>query len=162
MKRRGITHRERLDSGFSLLEMLVVMMIIALTAAISFASMHIGKSNLSVRSTAREVAHLAQAIRIEAISKNRRLPLNIDIQKRVVSDEAGKRRVIIPESMDVEFLTGKNMVSSPEVAAIVFFPDGSSSGGAVTLSGGAGETFTLRVPWTTGIATIVTGKQDDN
>lgn len=161
MKRRGGIYRERPDSGFSLLEMLVVIMIIALTAVISFASMHVRKSDRSVGFTVREVAHLAQAIRIEAISKNRRLPLNIDIQRRVVSDGAGKRQVIIPESMDVEFLTGKSLVRSTEAASIVFFPDGSSSGGAVTLSDRAGETFTLRVPWTTGIATIVTGKQDD-
>ena len=53
-------------------------------------------------------------------------------------------------------LTGRSELRSENVGAITFFPDGSSTGGQVTLSAG-NRAFKVDVLWITGKVTILDG-----
>lgn len=162
MKIRMVALEECREDGFSLIEMLVVMTIVSLTATIAFSSFHRRQPNSSPEAVARDVSHLAQMIRMEAINRHRRLPLTIDVQARTISDVDGKRRIAIPASTTFEVVTGKELVRSQHQASIDFFPDGSSSGGAIALSVPGSQEIVVRIPWLTGIPTILSGAGDEH
>lgn len=149
------------EAGFSLVEMLVVLAIIAVTAAIAFSSFPGRRMAASPESVIRDAGHLAQMIRMEAINRRRDLALQVDVQAKTIADADGRRRIPIPASATVEVVTGRELTRSQSQASIVFFPDGTSSGGAISLSSDGSPKMTLRIPWLTGIPTIMSGNDDD-
>ncbi|MGV1837138.1 GspH/FimT family pseudopilin [Rhizobium rhizogenes] len=148
------------EAGFSLVELLVVLAIISVTAAIAFSSFPGRRMAASPQSVIRDAGHLAQMIRMEAINRRRELALQVDVQAKTIADADGRRRIFIPASATVDVVTGRELTRSQSQASIVFFPDGTSSGGAVSLSSDGSPTMTLRIPWLTGIPTIMSGSDD--
>ncbi|MEZ2224261.1 GspH/FimT family pseudopilin [Rhizobium sp. RCC_161_2] len=149
------------EAGFSLVEMLVVLAIISVTAAIAFSSFPARRMAASPESVIRDAGHLAQMLRMEAINRRRDLTLQVDVQAKTIADADGRRRISIPASATVEVVTGRELTRSQSQASIVFFPDGTSSGGTISLSSDGSPKMTLRIPWLTGIPTIMSANDDD-
>ena len=133
------------QAGFTLLEMLVALGIAALVVSLATARLQGGAgSSLSLEATARVMAQQMEAVRSTAIRQHSSQIYQVDFVSHEASASTGSRQAI-PANID---LSGTGSSGTTKVR-IVFFPDGSSSGGAFAVQRN-GITATVTVDWLTG------------
>ncbi len=136
-----MTSRSR---GFTLIELLIVLAIMAAAGALFATYLGVGRAGAELRAASRELMASLNETRSEAIVQNRTAALTLDATAHSYSD--GRGRHPIPERLG---LAWRGLVPQGSAAAILFFPDGSSSGGEVDFAAGsAGEG--VSVDWFTG------------
>ena len=133
-------------AGFTLIEMMAVMLIIALIAGLAFTTMP-GTGRGQLKGIALQTAALFRRERLGAILTARSRQVAIDGRQRAFVADSGDR-VVIPRDVSVDIL-GVDEVWSGQQAVVRFLPDGASSGTVVTLSH-EGEAYEVRVNWYTG------------
>lgn len=134
------------EAGFTLIEMLAVMVIIALVAALAFATMP-GTGRARLKAVALQTAAMFRHERLGAILTARTHEVSIDgLHRKFVGD--GGYHVEIPRDVVVEIL-GVDEQWSGQQAVLRFFPDGASTGTVVKLSH-QGEAYEVRVNWYSG------------
>lgn len=138
-------HRQR---GFSLLEIVVVIVLIAIMATVIAMSVTGGLDSARVRSASRDVAAALRYTRGQAIvhHEQRTLAFNVDERSYRMPD---KEPVQLPRGMEMELLTAQSEMLSDGEGQIRFYPDGSSGGGRVTLIRGEAR-WEIEVEWLTG------------
>ena len=116
-------------------------------------------SGTKIKGAARDLAINLRETRSKAIIGNseKEIQLDLDKQQYKIGDA---KSVQLPENMaiDVKLITGAT-VEDKEKYSVLFFPDGSSSGERITLSGG-GHVYHLQLNWLTGGITISSGNDD--
>ena len=141
------------SAGFSLLEMLVVLVIIAAASLLAMAAFGGGMRGMQLRSSAKEIAAQLRFARAVAISTGE--PQDVVIDPRGRSWRGAKGRSgSLPGEGEVVF-TGAGAAQFADVAdsegkgVVRFFPDGAATGGRVRLlANGAG--WDVDVRWLTG------------
>ncbi len=136
-------------AGFTLLELLVVIAVIGLIYAILPAGVFVGQEGVELRATARQVAEDLRRARGQAIASNREVAFLLDLEARRFGISGDGGLAELPDGIEAEVLTASEALTDAAQARIQFFPDGSSTGGAVTLSG-AGTRYEVSVRWLTG------------
>jgi general secretion pathway protein H len=136
------------ESGFTLLELLVVLAILALATALIPPFLNGGKDAAAFRSSVREVATALRETRNLAIARNRSETFTVDIGHSQYRVANGAPRSI-PKGIAISLLTVTQEVIADETASIRFFPDGSSTGGHVTFVQGKRRSDVL-VDWLSG------------
>jgi general secretion pathway protein H len=160
--RRPPSRTRFLAAGFSLIEMLVVLLIMGLLAGVVVLT-GAGRSHAELMSSAREVAGLLREIRARAGNANRpqRMVVDVGLNRLWAADmaETSGRVVAVPRALRISLITIGAEVLSPARGAILFFPDGSSTGGGVRLepSHRPSETIDVSVDWLTGRVGIEDG-----
>lgn len=139
--------------GFTLFEVLVVMLIVALVAAASAPVISGRLGGVQQRTAARDLATVLRQTRGAAIAENRDLALAIDTETHTYAIEGGPPRHL-PESLSVSLFAAETERLGPTAGQIRFFPDGSSTGGEVTLAA-AQQQYVVRVDWLTGRVEVV-------
>ncbi|MCA3561116.1 MAG: prepilin-type N-terminal cleavage/methylation domain-containing protein [Aestuariivirga sp.] len=144
------TSRTETEAGFTLLELLVVLVILALSAT---AVMSIGQSSLEsarARSFLVEAEALFRDARTQAIETRSPTAVTIDVKARRLS-LAGGRSLVMPGglSLDARIAVPKD----GGLPAVRFFPSGASTGGELAF-GFRGRTYDLRINWLTGRADV--------
>jgi general secretion pathway protein H len=136
--------------GFTLLELIVVLTVIALVTAVSVPSFFGTGRTLDTR---REVALIDSALRDarrEAIKTATGTGVEFDLARRVVRGRHGVRK--LPEGVTVTLETVAAQQRAKQVGRVWFYPDGSSSGGRVTLAD-ARRQYRIDIDWITGRVT---------
>ena len=126
--------------GFTLIEMLVVLVILGLVAGLVLARGPARSAGLDLRSQAAQLAGVLRGARGQAIATNQQVRFALDAARHGFSVDGGVARSLPPQMQAV--LVG-------DQAEIVFSPDGSASGGTITLAEGAGR-IQVAVDWLTG------------
>jgi general secretion pathway protein H len=134
------------QAGFTLIEMQAAMLIIALVAALVFATMS-GTGRTQLKAVALQTEALLRRERLGAILTARSREVSIDGQHRAFVGDSG-RRVEIPRDVTVDILSADERWSGRQ-AIVRFLPDGTSSGTVVKLSR-EGAIYEIRVNWYTG------------
>lgn len=148
MDREPYSYVRPLTSGFTLIELLAVLFILALTAA--FVVPRLGGSEVvEIKSAARSLAAGLRQTRNRALNDNRSAILAVDVAKREFQLPGEKRVRILPKRLDIVLFTARSEQQSEERGAIRFFPDGSSTGGRITLSS-EHLRYLVDVDWLTG------------
>ncbi len=138
--------------GFTLLEMLVVIVLIAAITGLAVGVLGVGKSGRDLRGAARTLATELRFTRVQAMTTGRSQTLDLDLDTRHWSAAHDKHHGEIPASLQVRFDGVRQEQRSQRSAAIRFFPDGSSTGGRISLrTGDAGIRVDVR--WLTGEVT---------
>ena len=138
------------SAGLTLLELLVVVTLLAFLALLAAPQLGAGQERLALRRALQESLALIQSSRDLAIAQGRPVRLTIDlIDKRLVSD-AGT--VTLPTAARLETETAA-IVSTNDQAGLLFLPDGSCTGGTITLVLGT-QQRQLAVDWLTGRAQL--------
>ena len=120
-------------SGFSLLEMLLVMAIIASASLLAVAAITGGFDGIQLRSSAKEIAAQLRYTRAQAIATGQSQSFTIDPHAHVwtaPNDRDGE----IPKKLAIVFTGAREVQSRAGEGAILFFADGASTGGRVQLS----------------------------
>ena len=139
--------------GFTMLELLVVLAIAASVMAVALPQFSRMASLFAVKSATRELAAALRSARSEAIAGQRDVALMLDVQARTYRLAGATRLRRLDPQLELKLLAAQNEVSNPQVGAIRFFPDGSSTGGRVTLAA-TGQSYVVDVNWLTGRVAI--------
>lgn len=142
------------ESGFSLIEMLVVLAILALVAGLTMPNLR-GTRQPSAMATAREIEALFQRAHVDAIAHRRNETVTIDVKAGTVL-YGTKQSAVISSNLSRHLLVGRELVSNAGTATIFFQPDGSTSGAELELRSEQASIF-VSLPWLTGVAKIDTG-----
>lgn len=141
------------DEGFTLLELLVVLAIVSTTTAVIVTLARPSSAILEPRRTALEMAAHLRAARTRAIETNTEATFTLDADGRAFWTSLAERRHAMPQTLAVAMTSAQFRAPEPGRGHIRYFPDGSSTGGTVTLEA-EGRRVTLDVDWLTGAARI--------
>ncbi|HUP29688.1 MAG TPA: GspH/FimT family pseudopilin [Usitatibacter sp.] len=140
-------------SGFTLLEIIVVLVIAASAYAVLASTMFRGASTGDLKAAARNLASGLRQAQSTAMTTRRDALLTVDVEAREyqVPGDSEMRRV--PASVDLKLFTAQAEVASERKGSIRFYPDGSSTGGRITVSSGERK-YLVDVDWLTGRVSI--------
>lgn len=141
------------QSGFSLLEVMMVLVIIAMSYMLLPKLVFSGVSGAELRSNARAVATGLRLARDAAINTKRESVLSLNLESREFTLPNDTRLHKLNDKLDVKLYTAEDDLISDKVGTIRFYPDGSSNGGRVTVAAGE-RGFEIDVDWLTGHVTI--------
>lgn len=133
-------------AGFTLIEMMAVMMIIALVA--SLATMMVpGTGRAGLKAVVMKTAALFRRERLAAILTRSDRHVSLDGSQRELIGDSGDE-VAIPGDVVVDVL-GADAAWSRRLAVVVFHADGASSGAVLKFSRERAQ-YEIRVNWYTG------------
>ena len=119
--------------GVSLLEMLLVIALIGAASVLAAAAFSGGMDGTRLRGSAKEIAAQLRYTRTQALATGAQQRFVIDPQAHTWQAPNG-RTGRIPPDLRVAFTGARQAQPSPGQGAIVFFPDGASTGGRVQVS----------------------------
>jgi general secretion pathway protein H len=150
---RGARRRAPRARGVTLLELLIVIAIMALLAAVVVPLFQRGTSNTELKSAARQVASALKMARSDAVATRQETRVVLDLEHRTFQKDRDPRVHALPPTMEMKLFTAQSDLVSDRVGAIRFFPDGGSNGGRVTLAFGERK-YDIDIDWLTGRVAI--------
>jgi general secretion pathway protein H len=145
---------EAAEQGFTLLEMVCVLAIIALLAAVLMPFIPHETSRSRLQAYALQAAALLQADHNAAIRRQVSVATVVDAEARAIRSGASHEVIRIPQDVHFDALLPQTCRERPALSTISFFANGTSCGGAIALTRlDAG--YEIRVNWLTGRIEIV-------
>ena len=141
-------HRVR-AAGFTMLELLVVIVIIGVLAALSPPIFSSGVTSAQHRALARAIAQELRFARSQAIANRVDVGVEFNLLDRTYQLPGGKRRGKWPEDVALELTTTVAETIDEKHATVRFYADGGSTGGRVTIRHKERE-FRIDIGWLTG------------
>lgn len=142
-----------IERGFTLIELMLVIVLIAMTYVLVPRYLFSGVSGADLKASSRDIAAGLRMARAEAVNSRADTSLVLDLEKRSFALSSGKSSRQLPEALELKLYTAQSEVVSEKQGAIRFFPDGSSSGGRVTVASGERK-YEVEVDWLTGRVSI--------
>jgi general secretion pathway protein H len=134
------------EAGFSLIEVVAVMLIIALLSGLAVAMMP-GTGRAQLKAAALKTAALLRRERLGAVLTGRNRVVSLDGESRQFVGDGGDV-VAIPGDVVVDVLGVDEQLAGRQTV-VRFHPDGASSGTVLRLSR-QGTAYEIRVNWYTG------------
>ncbi len=150
MTRMYSRHRQH---GFSLMELVVVIMLIGITFLLVPRYLFTGVSGADLKASSRDIAAGLRMARADAVNTRRDTSLTIDLEKRSFTLSGRESIRQLPEALELKLFTAQSEVVNEKQGAIRFFPDGSSTGGRITVASGERK-YEVDVDWLTGKVSI--------
>ena len=141
------------EHGFTLLEMMVVLVIAAIAYAVLL-SAPLGKASAAdLKAAARTLASGLRQAQTTAMATRKDAVLTIDVESReyVTTLDTTPRK--LAENLELKLYAAQSEVSSERRGSIRFYPDGSSTGGRITVASGERK-YLVDVDWLTGRVSI--------
>ncbi|MFK2915832.1 GspH/FimT family pseudopilin [Dyella koreensis] len=139
--------------GFTLLEMLAVILLIGIAAAAVSVSVSQGLASARVNAASGELAAALRATRAQAIVRGQEQVFDVDTRKNTYRG-SDQRDVRLPQGMRLSITSAKEDQPNATTGRIRFFPDGSSTGGHITLQREQ-RRWQVNVSWLTGAVSVV-------
>lgn len=140
--------------GFTLLEILVALVIGVLLVALVPPLLSGMSGATELRGAARQLAAGLRNARNEAISSRRDALLTLDLAAHRFAVSGDPRTIALPADVALTLDTAEVEVNDRAAGSIRFFPDGSSTGGAITVVN-ARLSYRVTVDWLTGAIAII-------
>jgi general secretion pathway protein H len=140
--------------GFSMLELLVVLAIMALVTAAVIPMFGKGVSTTELKSAARSLASGLRLARSEAVAQHRQTFLTLDVAARRFKVDQDPKEYALPRDVELKLVTAQKDLVDQTVGSIRFFPDGGSNGGRITIASGERK-YEVDVDWLTGRIAIL-------
>ena len=140
------------NRGFTLVELLVVLVVIGLIMSLTPGLMSRALPGLQQQAAVREIAGALRQVRGRAIRDNRQTALVIDLDERTYGSGQTGTTTLDP-SYELAMVVGHTERLGDDRGRIRFFPDGTSTGGKITLSRDDRKYHVL-VDWLTGRVSI--------
>jgi len=139
--------------GFTLVELLVVMVIASLAMALVLPSLSGARTRLELNSATRQLSAALRHARSQAIARHADVALVLNVEDRSYRYSDEPARYALPDTLNLKLLTSQSELVGSDSGAIRFFPDGSSTGGRIVLLAD-GTDQAIDVNWLTGRISI--------
>ncbi|MET0332363.1 MAG: GspH/FimT family pseudopilin [Dyella sp.] len=140
------------NGGFTLLEMLAVILLIGIAAAAVSVSVSQGLVSARANAASGELAAALRQTRTAAIVGGKDQTLELDTRRGLY--RANGHEVRLPQGMQLGLTSAREDQVDADTGRIRFFPDGSSTGGRITLQRGQRQ-WHVNVAWLTGAVSVV-------
>jgi len=150
--------RDGSRDGFTLLELICVIAILALLSAAVLPVLPRGTSRARLESFALAAASLLKSDRNAALLQQKPVATIVDAPARFLRSSASRREVRVPNDVTFDAVLASRCSERQAGSAIIFLPSGMSCGGVITLSR-LGMSYQIRVNWLTGGVDIVAGSR---
>jgi general secretion pathway protein H len=141
-------------AGFTLLEMVGVIAVIAMLAAILLPSIPRATTRPRLEAYALETAALLKADRTAALRRHAQITAQVDAPGRAIRSGSTGRILQVPDDVGFEATLPLSCNERPARSTISFFATGASCGGTIVLSR-LGTGYEVRVNWLTGGIEVV-------
>lgn len=142
--------RTRLNrqEGFSLIELMVVMMLVTLLLSVVGVSVTRSVAGAEMRSVEREIVAGLRHTRGQAIIQRQQQVFLVDTNNRTWQ-AAGRQAVTLPDGIEITLNTARSELTGEGAGGIRFYPDGASTGGSIVVQAQERE-WHIAVAWLTG------------
>ena len=145
------------EQGFTLLELLAALLILGIALTVTLPALTAGSAT-ELKAAARVVAAGLRQTRNRATTTHREAAMEFDVQRSRITLGARSRQ--LPQRTRLGLFTARRERIDATRGTIRFFPDGSSTGGRVTLAMGD-RSVLVDVDWLTGRVSILEGEGGD-
>jgi general secretion pathway protein H len=149
---RGVGER-----GFALIEILCVLAIIGMLAAIILPALPRATTRAKLESYAIQTAALLKADRNAALRRQIQVTTQIDAATRSIRSGVTGRIIRLPNDVSIDTILASRCADRLVGRSIEFFPTGMSCGGTIAMAR-PGMGYEVRVNWLTGGVEIVPQK----
>jgi general secretion pathway protein H len=141
------------ERGFTLLEIIIVLALGAILYAVVL-SAPLGKASAAdLKAAARTLASGLRQAQTTAMATRRDAALTIDVESREFVTTLDPTPRKLPDNLELKLYAAQSEVSSERRGSIRFYPDGSSTGGRITVASGERK-YLVDVDWLTGRVSI--------
>jgi len=143
-------------AGFTLIELVAVILIIAIATGLASVAMTGGFDGIRLRSASSDIAAQLRFTRAQALATGKRQDFSIDPHAhtwRAPKDRHGS----LPKQLGIAFYGAREVQPSANEGGIAFFPDGASTGGRIRLSAKK-AVRDIDVAWLTGEVRVKRGE----
>ncbi|MDD5577920.1 MAG: GspH/FimT family pseudopilin [Methylobacter sp.] len=137
------------NQGFTLLELTVVLFIVVLGFSAIGINLSSGNDATEIKAAARDIVSALRYARGQALISHEAISLTLDLKENSYSVSNRDKNYTIPQTIDVTLVTAQNELTGNGSGSIRFFPDGSSTGGRLTLERG-NTSWQIDINWLTG------------
>jgi len=142
----------RASAGFTLFEMLAVLAILGLVAALAIPALRRPPDSLRLEAATRSLASALRLSRAQAITRNTDVVLTVDVDRRIFASSTGLS-IELDQEISVEMVFAAPLRRGRAAGAIRFFRDGTASGGDILLTLNK-RRARISVSWLTGEARL--------
>jgi len=161
------------DKGFSLIELLVVLILLSLSLALVAPSLSQFLRTVELKGAAQKISAILRNSRSEAVNKGKVYQVVFNPQSREVSvhsiepseesDETREspvpeRTYLLPEGIQIKGEPTTSSSPSSELLPIEFYPNGGSNGGTILLDSPERLGYRIQVHFLTGMVDIKRGR----
>lgn len=149
--------------GFSLIELIAVLVIISLFTALAIPSLSKTFHRMELRSASKKISAVLRFCRSEAVNRNRIILASFDNEAHllsVLSADLGEEKPVpersypFPPEVSIDQLeVGKTLIEAA-IPSFEFYPNGGSNGGSAVIRREPGGAFSIRVDFLTGAVTV--------
>jgi len=142
------------ERGFTLIELLVVLALLGLFITLMPTAMQNALPGVTLKVAARELVDTFRAARSQAVSGNRESFVLIDVDRQLYRIDKDGPNQVLPGKLTVDLRTAASEQLDETRGRIRFYPDGTSTGGRVTLGSGD-DAYNINVDWFDGRVEVV-------
>jgi general secretion pathway protein H len=143
----------RKSAGFTLLEIVIVLVLAVVIYSLILGVPLRGGKSADLKYAARTLASGLRQAQTTAMATRRDATLTVDLEQKEYQVQGDKEVHKLPDDIDLKLYTAQSEVTGEKKGAIRFYPDGSSTGGRITVSSGERK-FLVDVDWLTGRVSI--------
>ena len=143
------------QTGFTLIEVIVVMVMIAVLAGMVASGMTDSLGKAKIRAVSKNLVSAMRYTRGQAIVKHEQKTITFNVEDKTY--QAPRKKIVhIPDEIDINVYTADSEVADETTGSIRFFSDGSSTGGWVKLTH-KNKIWKINVNWLTGEIAMIAG-----
>lgn len=140
-------------TGFTLFEMLLTLALAAGLTLIAMPNFGPAIDSARLKSTSRDVVSALRHARSLALRQRREIRFTLDIHQHIYTLSDKPKIYRLPETIELKLFTADSEVIDQGRGSVLFFPDGSSTGGRVTLVAGPRKRL-IDINWLTGYVSL--------
>ncbi len=143
------------EKGFSLIELTVVLVIMIAGAALVGPHISAGRETSQLKAAARDLASALRYARGQSLISQKEVYVSIDLDENEYRLSSRDKVYKVAEDIDISLVTAQSEQTGEGQGNIRFFPDGSSTGGRITLMGNNEVEWLVDINWLTGHVQII-------
>jgi len=162
-----MSHEGHGSRGFSLIELIVVLVIVSLLTALATPSLTKTLQRMELKTASKKISAILRYCRSESVNKNQITLASFDTEAHLLSilsaelgDEKStlQRSYPIPQEVEVgKIEVGKTLIETSH-PSFEFYPNGGSNGGSAVIRREQGGAFFIQVDFLTGAVKVEDAK----